>query len=70
MKYRELKRLFAKHGVTYVRTRGDHEVWTVGSCTTVVRRTARLRPALCARSKSTWPRVSEKDGSANEDLQH
>ncbi len=44
MKYRELKRLFAKHGVTYVRTRGDHEVWTVGSCTTVVPADSEVAP--------------------------
>jgi predicted RNA binding protein YcfA (HicA-like mRNA interferase family) len=36
MKYRQLKKLLVKHGVRHVRTRGDHEIWQVGICSTSV----------------------------------
>jgi predicted RNA binding protein YcfA (HicA-like mRNA interferase family) len=44
MKYRDLKKVLKKHGVTHVRTRGDHEVWAVGNCTTSIPADAEVAP--------------------------
>jgi len=44
MKYRDLKKVLKKHGVRHIRTRGDHEVWTVGNCTTSIPADAEVAP--------------------------
>jgi predicted RNA binding protein YcfA (HicA-like mRNA interferase family) len=62
MKYRQLRKLLTKQGARHVRTRGDHEIWQVGSCSTSVPADSEIAPGTLRKIVQHLAPAWEKDG--------